>query len=494
MDDNRMFDDLLTRDLECAALPCDVLKDLNPWTRSFRNILWGMGLSTFSIPVIGKWCCLLGLLLLYMGFRPLRQENRWFRTAWLLALWRAVWYAALILSWGTPVNPVSLSRLSEILLSLVISGLPLVGQYLCLWQGILAVCRRAGQPPQAKSAGYTAAFYAGLLALGAVWEVFSLSEVSSPVLILCELTALPALFVLLVHALWNTARAMDRAGYAITPAPVRLSGRTLIAGVFLLLLAAILACQMGFSRVSMPPAQSVQALSPAQNIQLERTRARLSTLGFPDRVLDSLPDEEVLRLDQAVQVEVTQSDHMTSSGGELAGDSVVVTRADGTCRVVHCFRWETQPNWRGLEAIVVFPCLHDLPGLEISRVSGGLLWQEGETLYAQEFHQLEQTCTPYLDSAYQILTPKEQIRAQFSLPRSGEAIRAYVAYDIQADYSHGMLNYNFYAAYGRTEFPLNYPWTMPLDGSTDTTDAFPFHQLSLPSLGRMWFTQEWNLT
>lgn len=489
MDDNRMFDDLLTQELAETTLPCDVLRGLNPWSRSFRTILWGMGLSTFILPVFGKWLCLLGLLLLYVGFRPLRQENRWFRAAWLLALWRAVSYAGLILVWGTPATLVSLSRLSEILLSLVISGLPLVGQYLCLRQGILVVCRRAGQPPRASSAGYAAGFYAGLLALGAIWEVFSLSQVSSPALALCEIIAFPALFALLVRALWKTAQDMDRAGFAIVPAPVRVPSRTLIPGAFLLLLAALLACQLGFSRLSMPQAQPVSPLSQAESAHLETIGVRLTELGFPGTVLEALPPEELLALEQAVHVEVTQSADLVSAGGLLSGDSVVVTRADGSCRVVHCFRWETAPSRRYLESIVVFPCLHDLPGLKISQVTGGLLWQADEILYTQDFHSLTPSNRTYTDSAYLILTPKQQIKADFSLPRRGEAIRAYLAYDIQADSSRGQLNYNFYAAYARNELPLNYPWALPLDGTEDTSAQFPFQQLSLPSLGRLWFIQ-----
>ena len=45
MENNQKFDNMLVQDLEGSCLPCDVLKQVNPWSNAFRYLLWGTGIS-----------------------------------------------------------------------------------------------------------------------------------------------------------------------------------------------------------------------------------------------------------------------------------------------------------------------------------------------------------------------------------------------------------------------------------------------------------------
>lgn len=58
-----------------------------PWRSAMTKILWGMGLTTihFEFLYLQYLLPLLGAALLYLGFRSLRKENRWFKLCWALS-------------------------------------------------------------------------------------------------------------------------------------------------------------------------------------------------------------------------------------------------------------------------------------------------------------------------------------------------------------------------------------------------------------------------
>ena len=49
------------------------------WQTTMTQILWGLALSTLTleIPLLQELLSFLGLLLLYLGFRAIRRENKW---------------------------------------------------------------------------------------------------------------------------------------------------------------------------------------------------------------------------------------------------------------------------------------------------------------------------------------------------------------------------------------------------------------------------------
>lgn len=76
-----------------------------PWHSAVGRILWGLALCTFRLEVfyLQYLLPLLGATLLYLGYRSLRRENRWFHLGWIMAgIHLAVQMTVLVLG-GTPV-------------------------------------------------------------------------------------------------------------------------------------------------------------------------------------------------------------------------------------------------------------------------------------------------------------------------------------------------------------------------------------------------------
>lgn len=75
------------------------------WHSAVGRILWGLALCTFRLEVfyLQYLLPLLGATLLYLGYRSLRRENRWFHLGWIMAgIHLAVQMTVLVLG-GTPV-------------------------------------------------------------------------------------------------------------------------------------------------------------------------------------------------------------------------------------------------------------------------------------------------------------------------------------------------------------------------------------------------------
>ena len=141
------FDRSLMEDLSQLPPAPGEVESYTPWRAAMTKILWGMGLTTFRFEFfyLQYILPLLGAALLYLGYRALRRENRWFRLCWVLSgILLAVHMATDILT-ATPVmgwitqNPALNWGLTW----------PLVGMQLlllfALWRGTRAAFASVGE-------------------------------------------------------------------------------------------------------------------------------------------------------------------------------------------------------------------------------------------------------------------------------------------------------------------------------------------------------------
>lgn len=74
MSDDLRFDALLTESADTLPPPADV----SPWRSAMSCVVWGIALKTLTLQLLYLHYILptLGCILLVLGFRTLRQENR----------------------------------------------------------------------------------------------------------------------------------------------------------------------------------------------------------------------------------------------------------------------------------------------------------------------------------------------------------------------------------------------------------------------------------
>ena len=218
MENNQRFDDMLVLDLEGSSLPCDVLKQVNPWSNAFRYLLWGTGIS-------GLMNGFLGNLLTLIGFAILRRENHWFRRGGVFCIWRLIGIILLRL----PVfDGLSVFSFAGISLSVVFNLIPFIGQLLCLTCALLEVYRKNHQAPPTNLT-VQLPLYAFSVSLFAVVTTIldQIKAVSTGyyilfiILLFANLLLIAFLFTI-IQGLHDAAADMDSARYALEPASLPL--------------------------------------------------------------------------------------------------------------------------------------------------------------------------------------------------------------------------------------------------------------------------------
>ena len=365
------FDALLESSLS-GLPPKDVVKRVTPWKRAMRWLLAGMALTTLTLNVLYLNLLLpaIGMVLLLLGFRALRRENRWFGACYAVAVLRTAYVCAdLVLNttiWQRAVHASSQAG--------VLSGLSLAllfVEFFCLWRGLRAVQQKAGETPRAWNAAALMVWYALLCLLALVGDRIGW----------LLLAVLLAGYALILRSLWRLSKELEQAGYAVRSAPVRVSDRTLV-----LALAAVLTagCACGYLWGSRYPMEWTP-VEIGEDSQAEGLRAHLLELGMPEYVLDDLTAEELAACEGALQVVVDVDDEAV----------------DGS----------------------------DEPKL---RVTGRVLCEQNGQSYAAPYYFLgEQTCTaggfPWEQHA------GNDVFAAFSMLPGGERCRGYLTYPMEKE-------------------------------------------------------------
>ena len=277
MSDDLRFDQMLREN--ASALP-PAMAEVNPWREAMWLVLWGMGLTTitFNFLYLDMILPALGGILLVLGFRTLRQENRALQWCWRLSIAIASVRSASFALAALPVDVKNVPAYAVMAMTFAL--------YCCLWRGMVGVSRAAGaEKPAAPAAGALVIFYAVIC-------VLAFLELSGWLAVLPLLIA----YIVILRNLVKLARSLADTGYAIHAAPVRLPSAAVLWGYLGLTLAAVLLAMFLGQRY--PMNWQVRDDAP----QDETIRAELLNLGFPEQVLDDLTAEEAAHMSGAVKV------------------------------------------------------------------------------------------------------------------------------------------------------------------------------------------------
>lgn len=449
MSDDLRFDRLLQENV--SALP-PAMAEVNPWREAMWLVLWGMGLTTITFHFLYLDLLLpaLGGILMVLGFRTLRQENKALRWCWRLSIIIAAVRSASFVLAALPVDVKNIPAYAVMAMTF--------GLYIGLWRGMVGVSRAAGaEKPAATAAGAMAVFYA-------VLTVLALIGVEGWLLVLPMLV----LYILLLRSMVRLSRSLADTGYAITAAPVRLSDSAVLWGSLAAMLAAVLLT--AFLGQRYPMDWHTRSDAP-QSVPI---RQELLEKGFPERVLNDLTADEVSRMAGAVRVyrqverlysdtdyrTITTTHYMSDPDRPLVYDhtitdvdgegerhytyvyrvydtleqtmthvAVELPEEDGVRRYIYIHHltyaappspytemlelwpaWQTQGDW--------FPGGH---------VSGRVLCERNGTAQAAAFHTLKSGSQQVSDLFGTRQT--QRITAGWSFPHGVESPRAYVFYD-----------------------------------------------------------------
>ena len=469
------FEALLAQSVD-ELPPEEIVADVTPWRRAMERVLFGLALCMVTL---NFWCLnyllpAIGTVLLLLGFRALRRENPWLGGCFVCAVLRtACVFPSLILN--TTILPGDACRSA----AAAVSAALMLALLLCFWQGLLAVQKKAGLPAQTGGAGALIVWYALMCVLAAVHYTGLLVPIAMLVGYVC-----------ILRSLFRLSGALDEAGYAIAPQPVRMTDRC----IALVLAAALgIGCTLGYLfggsyRMDWQPADA------SGQTQTAAIRQQLLDLGFPEAVLNDLTPEDIAACDGALRVVTKTEDYPVNDGrtvsykesdGEggvvsvldtvfdvkelrLTGVAVQLPGERETWMVFHHFLWTTDPGFYGTEAIQIRPACRSIPEgwAAAGDATGRVLHdRDGQTFAAPYASLGARTFT-----ANTVLWGEQtntDLFAAFSLPRHGEHARGYVAYSTTEARDGYILSSGVY--YTHQQSWLQYPVVTAMEKRLTTT-------------------------
>lgn len=415
------FDALLKSSLPDLP-PQQVVDQVTPWKQAMTRVLIGVGLTTITLNFwwLNYLLPAVGMALMLLGFRALRRENRWLSLCFGITVFRAVYlYAGLVLGstiWSGKLLPAPLSHglaAAHLVLQFV--------QFFCLWGGLRAVQRKAGLPPRA-GGGVALMVWYGITGLLAVVQYNGL------ILPLALLVS----YLCILRSLWKLSKELDQAGYAIRPAPVRVTDAALSAAIAAVVLTG---CVCGLLLGCEYP-MDWQAADPAEHSGVEEIKAQLLELGFPDDVLRDLTAQDIAACEGALHVlvetrEAPVNDDKAEGVLRITGAAVEVPGPRERWILIYHFLWPENPGFTGTESIQLWPAYQDPEGWRPGgEATGRVLYDKNGQTYAAPYYFLgDQTFTS--DSIFWGEQTSTDLFAAFSMPRGGERHRGYVAYSIE---------------------------------------------------------------
>lgn len=438
MRESDWFDTFLQESLE-EIPPEEMVRQVTPWRKATTRILVGLALTaiTFNFALLNYILPAIGVVLMLLGFRTLRRENKWFQMCFNVTAFQVVILAEMLVMNSTIYHSeIYASGIGTALtfLNLAILFVQLIG----LWQGLRALQQKAGVPVHAGS-GVALIIWNAMITLFGFWQ-WQTSLFGALILI----TA----YICIIRSLFKLSKELDEAGYVVKPASVRLPDRIL---TILLLIIVSVGMAGGFLfggsyKMNWTPVEE------EVTSQTEEIKAHLISLGFPENVLEDLTEEEILDCEGAKRVVVEMREHPVNEGrlvtekqvnttithrvydvNELQLTNIAVELPDERehWKLFQHFLWTVNPGFHGTESLQFWPVYRMGEGWsKAEECSGRLLYDKDGETFASPYHTLEEET--YTSNSWflgeQVST---DVFATFSLPDSGENQRGYVTYTVK---------------------------------------------------------------
>ncbi len=347
----------------------------NPWSEPIGLITWGLAISMFQLNFLYLQYILptVGVLLLYFGFRSLRDENVWFKLCWLLSILRLVEHLIFIFIEATPLTNWN---------KLFFYGMGFAVQMailLLLRKALKTSIDSAGRTPQGDPL-ITAGLWMSILYFIALVHMM----VGLIIVIILLIS-----FILILRSLFNVGEYLDDSGYYFKVSPVKVSSNlfSVIFISFVLFIIAIGCIASNHLKVS------AQEYKKPEMTQL---RDELVTKGFPSDLLQVLSEQDIEAMKNVRDIQVPKiSDNLDSiisfRNDKMEPKVVFVRTKENVIYVLQYFRWvEGNAHWQD-----GFQIIPDSNAQEIQLISSGLMFEKKNKTYLAPFPRIKCENTSY---------------------------------------------------------------------------------------------------
>lgn len=463
MNDWNEFDRELMETVTDLPPAASTVRAVTPWREAMDRILLGLCLTCFTLNFLYLQYLLpaIGTVQLYLGFRTLRGNNRYFKLCWFFIICKAILLFTSFVLNATPYSDVLTGLRTALQTGIILAML------LILRQALRLSAAAADHAMDRDPLLWAAVWYAALIALALFWP-----EPGWVVFFLMVFA-----FYRIAKSLHGVTAELEKWGCGVRASPVRLSGQQFQMVYYTSLLALVLLCGLLSNHIWLKAEPIEQTFTTAE----EASRQHLRELGMPEEFLAQLPEEELRQLAGASACQYLENEE-TSSGNNKSPclSGAMVYLGGGTARfyVLAEYADDVPLFWQNLA---------EFANSSTVRWDGAcyLTYEKDDTAYRTIVPVQEATET--VDNYFTGPSESTFIRAWYSFPAGAKnrtclficTQKLWEAKTPAADYYYDCI-VNFY----RSHLPITYPYR-PLTGwessyPVDLTQFCQFFQFSLP--------------
>lgn len=393
---------------------------INPWRRPITLLSWGIFLTTvsFTFLELDRLLPPVGMVLMVLGLRSLRRENRGFRAAFLLSGVRLVLLFAAYAARAMAILELS----GSYLLTLAAAALQ-VGQLVALRAGLAEVFDRTDTPRRLAAVNWLIAFNL-VLALGMLLNVgetgiFGIVMLLGYIAVIVAVSRLPA--------------SLNDTGCALRNAPVRLSDAPCAVTILAALLVLTAASFLAGLALRTPPAEP---FAPAEDAALPGE--------LPAEIAELLTPEDAALFSEGTNIQAAWSDGMYDLAGRVRLGTVTAQLPGAKLLILHYFRWLDGAPAYG-------DCVTAWNSSRLTRVDaprGALIYERGGETFRSAFANLASGAR----TRHGFFTDTDlYIWADLYVPPDARNARGYLLYTVSAG-SEQPLHYNCELEYYHRSF------------------------------------------
>lgn len=455
MKDEREFDEFdmeIVDELKDITPPQSMAEDITPWKRATENIAAGLVMSTFTLSILYLQYILptIGALLIYLGFRTLRWNNKWFKACYMLS---AAWAVKSIISLIVLSTPLALFEALTNALSYVSVAIELLLMF-CYWRATDDALKIVGEKKETNPLKYTFFWYVLVV-------IIALSPYNSSWLIFIPMVIF---YIIAICALVELNKKLATWGYTAQTAPVKIDSAVL--SKIYLWSAVILVLALSLISNNVSPEDKEELYTKAYSEE----RMTLKGLGVPEEILAEISDEDLEGLENTTKCTVMSKELDFSEGYSYAERSMKVTtiyaETSEEMRVIVYFEWTKKPKvfWQDGVSFIAegrawsenYQYNYDLVDLA-GEVSGRLIWDKGNETYTAKMPKLN--CGDVTHASFLGAYNYKTLTGMVGYPLGAKNPRGYIMMPLEQVWEEGDAA-NWWASfnYCHKGWPINIPY------------------------------------
>jgi hypothetical protein len=404
------------------------LKSVNPFSKPISYIVWGLIISSIQLDLLHLQYLLpnIGIVLILVGYRSIKNENKWFYRAWLLTIVTLVVLLLLYICLASPwLNDFEVGSYSFMgMLFSIVFLCYRVAIFLIFRQAILTVYGNCGLK-QPRDYLLLSTICIGLIGLMAFLPVNV-----SDMLVWMTSTLMIALFLVIVKTLFLVKDNLGIVGYSIINASIRFGSRTVILSYIMITCILVGLVCYSTNHLKLEAKEYIFPTPPSYTILAEK--------GVPTNILQDLSAYNLVLLKDTVKVYVTEEkmnfdmnlyiigteaqkalESKKYSKANMQVTTIFLLQSDESVYVIEYFEWlKGGAYWN--DGFVIY----GQDNMEL--INGRLLYRLNNIDYFADIPRLKQGQVKIYDFSHEIINIG--ITGGVSYPFNSQSQRGFILY------------------------------------------------------------------